>query len=409
MAEVGHRHLRLAGRASCCARCSCTPTGRDHGLRRRLPVRADNRTRPGRSPIPAGLPLEQVRAIRDEIELRVRDLIDTRLDAIRTDPTAHQFRLVHLLPQARRRVRGKCGLRRRSAPARTRSCPSSTKPPVRSYVQVLAYRRTRECLRTGNLRSVVGRVQLRSRLNATGRRFRRGDHRHPRQPARPGGHARAHRRARASRSFTAAATSSATARTRTRSARLIADRGIPKHLRQLRLRDRARSRRLRLCVHHSGGPRARPALGGLDARTHRPALQGLHARVAVRRPLPASANATPIWSTDHRARSTNTYSRTSQPALRAARRAPRATRCSSSVTPTSRGSTSTEACCSSTADRWASPRTAIRAQPSRSSRSAPTGIEVTIERVAYDAEAVAREVAAVGLPAEYADKLLIAA
>jgi putative phosphoesterase len=42
-------------------------------------------------------------------------------------------------------------------------------------------------------------------------------------------------------------------------------------------------------------------------------------------------------------------------------------------------------------------------------RSAENGIQVTIERVAYDAEAVAREVAAVGLPSEYADKLLIAA
>ena len=39
----------------------------------------------------------------------------------------------------------------------------------------------------------------------------------------------------------------------------------------------------------------------------------------------------------------------------------------------------------------------------------PGGIQVTIERVSYDAEAVAREVAAVGLPEEFADKLLIAA
>lgn len=36
-------------------------------------------------------------------------------------------------------------------------------------------------------------------------------------------------------------------------------------------------------------------------------------------------------------------------------------------------------------------------------------LEVTIERVAYDAEAVAEEVRAVGLPAEFADKLLVAA
>jgi len=41
----------------------------------------------------------------------------------------------------------------------------------------------------------------------------------------------------------------------------------------------------------------------------------------------------------------------------------------------------------------------------------PSGetVEVTIERVAYDAEAVAREVRQAGLPGEFADKLLVAA
>jgi diadenosine tetraphosphatase ApaH/serine/threonine PP2A family protein phosphatase len=38
-----------------------------------------------------------------------------------------------------------------------------------------------------------------------------------------------------------------------------------------------------------------------------------------------------------------------------------------------------------------------------------SGVDVTIERVDYDAEAVAREVAAAGLPAEYAEKLVAAA
>jgi putative phosphoesterase len=38
-----------------------------------------------------------------------------------------------------------------------------------------------------------------------------------------------------------------------------------------------------------------------------------------------------------------------------------------------------------------------------------TGVEATIERVAYDAGSVAREVAAAGLPEEYAEKLLAAA
>ena len=36
-------------------------------------------------------------------------------------------------------------------------------------------------------------------------------------------------------------------------------------------------------------------------------------------------------------------------------------------------------------------------------------VRARIERVPYDAEAVAREVAAAGLPAEFADKLLVAA
>ena len=38
-----------------------------------------------------------------------------------------------------------------------------------------------------------------------------------------------------------------------------------------------------------------------------------------------------------------------------------------------------------------------------------TRLEVTIERVPYDAEAVAREVAAAGLPEEYVEKLVAAA
>ena len=42
-------------------------------------------------------------------------------------------------------------------------------------------------------------------------------------------------------------------------------------------------------------------------------------------------------------------------------------------------------------------------------RPGADSVEVTIERVESDAEAVAREVTAVGLPIEYADKLLLAA
>jgi hypothetical protein len=96
---------------------------------------------------PAGLPIEQVRAIRDEIELRARDLIDTRLDAIRTDPTAHRFRLARLLPQLDDEFEA---LR---SPEEIRACADAIlsefdEAPVRGYVQVLAHRRTRECMRT---------------------------------------------------------------------------------------------------------------------------------------------------------------------------------------------------------------------------------------------------------------------
>jgi putative phosphoesterase len=42
-------------------------------------------------------------------------------------------------------------------------------------------------------------------------------------------------------------------------------------------------------------------------------------------------------------------------------------------------------------------------------QATPDGVEATVERVAYDARAVADEVAAAGLPAEFADKLVLAA
>ena len=81
-------------------------------------------------PDPAGLSLEQVRPIRDEIEARVRELIDTKLEAIRSDSTAHEFRLAHLLPVAGRRVRDDAHARRdprmrRRRPLALRRCRRS--------------------------------------------------------------------------------------------------------------------------------------------------------------------------------------------------------------------------------------------------------------------------------------------
>ena len=97
-------------------------------------------------PDPAGLPIEQVRPIRDAIEVRVRELIETKLDAIRSDPTAHGFRLAHLLPTLADEFEAT------RTPDQIRACADAILTrfddvPVRGYVQVLAERQTRECLR----------------------------------------------------------------------------------------------------------------------------------------------------------------------------------------------------------------------------------------------------------------------
>ena len=96
-------------------------------------------------PDPAGKPIEEVRAIRDAVELRVRDLIEHRLDAIRADRTAHQIRLARLLPDLLKDFQG---LR---SDAEIRACADAVladydEVPVRSLVMTIAHRRTRACL-----------------------------------------------------------------------------------------------------------------------------------------------------------------------------------------------------------------------------------------------------------------------
>ena len=97
-------------------------------------------------PDPAGLPIEEVRAIRDTIEAHVRDLVEHKLDAIRTDPTAHALRLGQLLPPLADEFEG-----HRSA-GEIRACADAILAryddvPVRSHILTLARRQTRECLR----------------------------------------------------------------------------------------------------------------------------------------------------------------------------------------------------------------------------------------------------------------------
>lgn len=95
---------------------------------------------------PAGRPIEEVRAIRDDIDRRVRGLVETRLEAIRSDRTAHQARLAQLLPDLAREFEGErsAGEIRACADAVLSTLADAT---VRSHVLTLAHRRTRDCLR----------------------------------------------------------------------------------------------------------------------------------------------------------------------------------------------------------------------------------------------------------------------
>ena len=96
-------------------------------------------------PDPAGLPIEEVRVIRDALEVRVRELIETRLDVIRSDRTAHQLRLARLLPSLDERFAGK------RTPDEIRACADVVLAgfdgaSVRSHVMTLAHRQACMCL-----------------------------------------------------------------------------------------------------------------------------------------------------------------------------------------------------------------------------------------------------------------------
>jgi arsenate reductase (thioredoxin) len=99
-------------------------------------------------PDPAGLTLEETRPIRDLVEEKVRDLIETRLDTIRGDSTSHSTRLQRLLPSLVEQFGA-------DKPAEEiRACADlMLKPyadaPVRSFVLTLARRNAEECLREG--------------------------------------------------------------------------------------------------------------------------------------------------------------------------------------------------------------------------------------------------------------------
>jgi arsenate reductase (thioredoxin) len=106
-------------------------------------------------PDPAGLPVDEVRPIRDAIHARVRELVETKLHAIRSDRTAHEARLMRLLPMLRREFEG------RRSPAEIRTCADAVLSsyddvPIRSHVMTLAHKRTAECLRAEHCHELAG-------------------------------------------------------------------------------------------------------------------------------------------------------------------------------------------------------------------------------------------------------------
>jgi arsenate reductase (thioredoxin) len=106
---------------------------------------------------PAGQPLERVREIRDEIEQRVHDFVQTRLDDVRSGETAHRLRLQKLIPS----LVEEFGDEKPAEEIRT--CADAVLAefadvPVRSFVLTLAHRRARECLRDGSCAALVAAV-----------------------------------------------------------------------------------------------------------------------------------------------------------------------------------------------------------------------------------------------------------
>jgi arsenate reductase (thioredoxin) len=95
---------------------------------------------------PAGQPIEEVRRIRDDIEVRVNELLETRIDQIREDRRQHQMRMAHLVPGLVDEFGGKL------TDEEIRQIADEIlgrydDVPVRSFVMTLANRKAREMLK----------------------------------------------------------------------------------------------------------------------------------------------------------------------------------------------------------------------------------------------------------------------
>jgi arsenate reductase (thioredoxin) len=97
-------------------------------------------------PDPADRPIEEVRLIRDEIELRVKDLLENRLEQIREDRRQHMMRMSRLVPGLVNEFGGELTddeIRRIA----DEILATYDDVPVRSFVMTLANRKAREILK----------------------------------------------------------------------------------------------------------------------------------------------------------------------------------------------------------------------------------------------------------------------
>ena len=231
----------------------------------------------------------------------------------------------------------------------------------------------------------------------------RGHHRHPRQPARAAGGPSGSRTG--SSSSSAAGTSSAMAHIPTRSARSSQAR----HPTIYGNYDYAIARDEEDCGCAYVTPHDREL--GSSRSPGRSRTQARHPRLYVRPAFRLRfrvGDATCTWSTAPRGKSTSTCSRTSRHVSLNVSPPPSAIPSSSSATPTNRGLTSTAGCC---CQLWLG-RQAQGRRPTRRLRRAhgtADSVDVSIERVDYDADAVAAAVHEAGLPHQFADKLMMAA
>jgi arsenate reductase len=95
---------------------------------------------------PAGMPIEEVRRVRDDIEDRVHELLENRIESIRADRRQHMMRTAGLVPGLVDEFGGRVTDEEIRAIA-DEILRTYDEVPVRSFVMTLANRRARSLLK----------------------------------------------------------------------------------------------------------------------------------------------------------------------------------------------------------------------------------------------------------------------